>query len=240
MANQQLTDFVAKARTEGKTDEQIKAALINAKWPENEINEALSGVPSPSAAPAEPAAPVAGQPAASQSDFFNSLFNFDQKTIETVKWSAIWNVVASIIISVVASVSAYLFIQSALSNFGVFGTMMGAGMARASFINVGGIIRDVVLGAIFGAVGGFILAKFYEPLMNLQAKIIANNLNTLFKLLFWPRLIGAAIGTLLSIGAAGAFLGLAGLAINFVGSVAAYFLYAKMMEKNVGQYYRPF
>ena len=66
--------------------------------------------------------------------------------------------------------------------------------------------------------------------MGFQAKILANKLNTLFKLLFWPRVIGAIIGTLLGLGAV-AFLGLAGLAINLAGSVVAYFIYAKMMEK---------
>ncbi len=232
MANQQLTDFVSKARSEGKTDEQIRATLINAKWPENEINEALTGIPSPSATSPAPASPATDPAKDGQSD----LFTFDQKTIETIKWGAIWNVVAGVITSLVASVSAYFFVRSAISGLGVFGTMMGNAMMQSSFINIGGLIQDVIYGAVFGAIGGFVLAKFYEPIMGFQAKILANKLNTLFKLLFWPRVIGAIIGTLLGLGAV-AFLGLAGLAINLAGSVVAYFIYAKMMEKNVGQYY---
>ncbi|MBI5147740.1 MAG: hypothetical protein HZA37_01145 [Parcubacteria group bacterium] len=233
MANQQLTDFVAKAKTEGKTDEQIRAALINAKWPENDINEALGGAsPASSTAGAAVPPPAAGQPAASQSD----LFTFDQKTIETMKWSAIWNAVAGAITSLVASVSAYFFFQNAIMGLGVIGGMMGSASLGGSFINISGLVMAVVYGAIFGGIGGFILAKFYEPIMGFQAKILANKLNTLFKLLFWPQVIGAAIGALLGLGAV-AFLGLTGLAINFIGSVAAYFIYAKMMEKNVGQYY---
>lgn len=41
MANQQLVDFVSKMRSNGSTDEQIMAALLNSGWNEVEINMAL-------------------------------------------------------------------------------------------------------------------------------------------------------------------------------------------------------
>lgn len=245
MANIQLVDYVRKMKNEGRTEEQIKANLINSNWPENEINDAISAaaiagsaatagggsVPSFSGAPS----PAAQIQAGSKSD----LMNFDEKTIATMKWSAIWNVVNAAILSVVASLSAYFLAASIAAQFGAFGDLINGAMMKTSFINVGNLVNSVIWGAIGGAIGGFVLAKFYSPIMDFQARYLGNKLNTLFKLLFWPRVVGTVVGSLIGMGMIFG-LGALGMIIYFVGALVAHFIYAKMMDKSVGQYYRSY
>ena len=242
MANIQLVDYVRKMKNEGRTEEQIKAILINSNWPENEINDAVSeaatvgsvGTGGGGSAPvfSGPPSPTVQVQPGPKSD----LTAFDEKTIATIKWGAVWNVVDAVIISVVASLAAYFWVASIASQFGAFGGLIGGAMAKSSFINIGGLINDVVWGAVGGAIGGFVLAKFYSPVMDFQARYLGNKLNTLFKLLFWPRLVGTVVGSLIGMGMLFG-LGVIGMVVYLVGALVAHFIYAKMMDKSVGQYY---
>jgi len=169
----------------------------------------------------------------------SDLMAFDEKTIATMKWSAIWNVVDVAILSMVALLSAYFLAASVAVQFGAFGDLIGNTMMKTSFINIGSLISDIIWGAIGGAIGGFVLAKFYSPIMNFQARYLGNKLNTLFKLLFWPRVVGTVVGSLIGMWMLFG-LGALGMIVYFAGALAAHFIYAKMMEKSVGKYYRPY
>ncbi|MEK7568424.1 MAG: hypothetical protein AAB498_02255 [Patescibacteria group bacterium] len=244
MTNIQLVDYIKKMKSEGRTEEQIRANLINSSWPEDEINSAISeAAVVGSAGAGSGAAPVfSGAPSPSaqvQAGPESNLMNFDEKTIATIKWGAVWNVVDAAIISVVASLAAYFWAASIASQFGAFGGLIGGAMMKSSFINVGSLINDVIWGAVGGAIGGFVLAKFYSPIMDFQAKYLGNKLNTLFKLLFWPRLVGTAVGSFIGMGMLFG-MGVIGMVVYFVGALVAHFIYAKMMDKSVGQYYRSY
>lgn len=167
---------------------------------------------------------------------------FDQKTKDTIKASAIWSGVASIITSVAAMVASYYFAKSLYNNaFGPYAQYM-QGYAAAynpQLINIGALITDIIYGVIGGAIGGWVLAKFYSVFMGWQRKFLGNKLNTFFKLLFWPYLVGFAISLIatgaLSMMVSSAFLI---LLISVVADVMAVYIYAKMMDKAVGKYYQ--
>lgn len=246
MVNNQLVDYIRKMKNEGRTEEQIKANLINSNWPENDINDAISeAAVAGSAGTGGGSAPVfAGAPSPTaqtqiQAGPGSDLMSFDEKTIATIKWGAIWNVVDAAIISVVASLAAYFLAASIAAQFGAFGNLIGGAMIKTSFINVGSLINSVIWGAIGGAIGGFVLAKFYSPIMDFQARYLGNKLNTLFKLLFWPRVVGTVVGSLLGMGMLFG-LGALGMVVYLVGALIAHFIYAKMMDKSVGGYYRSY
>ncbi len=55
MSNQELLEYIKKQLAYGATQEQIKNILIEHKWPENDINEALVALASPAIQPSAPA-----------------------------------------------------------------------------------------------------------------------------------------------------------------------------------------
>ena len=44
MPNQQLIDYIKQAQTAKQTEEQIRTALLNAGWPEKDVNDALASL----------------------------------------------------------------------------------------------------------------------------------------------------------------------------------------------------
>lgn len=148
-------------------------------------------------------------------------WSLDPRTIEFMKWGAIWNAVAGAIDAIVS------WIASAWLVGRVYGSY------TASSFGFGGVISNVIWAAIYGAIGGFILAKYYPFFMSLQKKYLKNTLNTLFKLLFWPTVVGAFVSLLIASPFALA-VGFNGILLSIVGSVLARFVFAKGMERSVG------
>lgn len=162
---------------------------------------------------------------------------FDEKTIGTMKFSAIWNAVAMAITSIASSLAIYYFARSIYSNLGIYGNaFMGA--YTPQLINIGSLVSAIIWGAIWGAVIGYIIAKFYPVFMDWQKKITGDRLNTLFKLLFWPYAIVAVVFLLIGGGFSYMYGGFTGGIIILIGDLIAGFVYAKMMDKNVGKYYK--
>jgi hypothetical protein len=161
---------------------------------------------------------------------------FDEKTTNTIKYSAIWNAVAMAITTIASSFAVYYFARSIYSDLGIYGNAF-AGAYAPQLINFGSLVTGIFWGAVWGAVGGYLLAKFYPVLMGWQKKFLADKLNTLFKLLFWPYVIGALI-SLFAAGGFGYMGGSTGMMIVIIGDLIAGFVYAKMMAKNVGKYYQ--
>ena len=141
---------------------------------------------------------------------------FDQKTKDTMMWSAVYNAGASAVESVIGNIA--------------FSALLGYSISAA-----GGVVNALVNGAIIGAVMGYVLAQWYPQVMQLQAKYLGNKFSSLFKILFYPYLIGAALSLLTSVG----FSSIVGVAplVAVVGTVATRYAYAKLLTAKVGQYY---
>ena len=157
----------------------------------------------------------------------SDLWKFDAKTIDVMKWSAIFAASARVIDSVASWVAGTWFASRA---FGVYGSF-GYGF------NVGGLVRGAIMAAIYGAIGGFILIKFYNVFMRWQAKYLKGKLNNLFKLLFWPTVVGALVSLFL-LSPFGFVVGFGTIIVSIVGSLVSRFVYAKGMDQMVGKYFR--
>ena len=168
---------------------------------------------------------------------------FDEKTIATIKASVIWSVAATLIMSVASMLASYFFLKnfynSMMSSYGQYfnGYMMNQ-VYRPQMIDFAVLLNDVVWGAIGGAVAGYIIAKFYPVLADWQKKFLGNKLNSFFKILFWPYLAILAISLVLT-GATrvinSAFIV---FVIIIIADIVSVYLYAKMMDKAVGKYYK--
>lgn len=141
---------------------------------------------------------------------------FDQKTKDTVVWSAVYNAGAAAVEVVITNVA--------------FSVLLGYGISV-----VGGVGSAVVNGAIIGAVVGYVLGAWYPKVVEINTKYLGNKFNTLFKVLFYPYLIGAVLAFLMSVGFASVF-GLAPL-VALLGTVLTRYAYAKLLTAKVGQYY---
>ena len=169
----------------------------------------------------------------------NDYTKFDNKTIETMKASAIWSAVSGGIMSISSMLISYYIARSVYGSFvgGYLGNYLGQ-YAVPKLFDIGILVSGIVWGAIGGAIAGFVIAKFYPVFVEWQKKITGNKLNTFFKLLFWPYVVGFAISLVLG----GALMSMSSIfvwvIIGAVIDLAAIYLYAKMMDKTVGKYYR--
>ena len=168
----------------------------------------------------------------------NDYTKMDEKTIATIKTSAIWAAVASAITSLAGMIASYYLVRS------LYGGMMGQysqyfGQAYApQMINFGALISAIISGAIGGVVVGWVIAKFYPIFVGWQKKYLNGKLDSFFKILFWPSVAGFVISLVL--GGALSMLSSAFTVfiITIVADLAASYIYAKMMDKAVGKYYK--
>jgi len=167
---------------------------------------------------------------------------FDEKTIATIKASAIWNTIAAIIISVAGMLVSYFFVRNVYGNMmGQYGQYLSNYMDqvyRPQMINIGTLVNDIIVGAVAGAVAGWAIAKFYPVLVGWQKKYLGDKLNSFFKILFWPYLVGFAIFLVITGSLSMIYSGFIVFIVIAVADIAAMFLYAKMMDKTVGKYYK--
>lgn len=174
----------------------------------------------------QPAAAQTPPPLAAQGQ--KPALNLDPRTKLTIQWSAIWYAVGSVIEFILGYISIYFI--------GGMGEFLGAFGGFFKFFPFGVLIREIIIGAIIGAIAGFLISKFYPYLQKWNVQYLKGKLDTFFKLLFYPSLAGAIIGFLLS--SAGSFvLGIMPVIIIFAGSVLGSFVYAKMLTKKVGAQY---
>ena len=167
---------------------------------------------------------------------------FDEKTIATIKASAIWNVVAALITSLASMLATYFFVSSIYNNIaGQYGQYLGSYMnqiTQPQMINFGILLSSVIYGAIGGAIAGWVIAKFYPVFVGWQKKYLGNKLNSFFKILFWPYLVGLAISLVLAGTFSIIYSGFTAFIIIIAADLIAMYLYAKMMDKTVGKYYK--
>lgn len=141
---------------------------------------------------------------------------FDQKTKDTMVWSAVYNGGAAAAEAVITNIA--------------FSALLGYGLSV-----MGGVVNAAVNGVIVGAVIGYVLSQWYPKVMEINAKYLGNKFNSLFKVLFYPYLIGAVLTLISGMGLASIF-GLAPL-VAAAGTVATRYAYAKLLVAKVGQYY---
>lgn len=159
--------------------------------------------------------------------------DLDPRTFATMKWSAIWNAVGSIIESFAGFIAANFFIGGFV---GKITGLFGASMVRN--FPFGSAIKQAVWGAVYGAVFGFLISKFYPKIQQWNRQYLKGRLNTFFKLLFYPSLIGSIIAFFLT-SVAGFAVGFMFLIVILIGFVLSSYVYAKMMTKYVGPLYPP-
>lgn len=157
--------------------------------------------------------------------------DLDPRTIATMKWSAVWNAVGGAIVSVAGYLSFY-FIG------GLAGDILRTFGGVTQNFPIGELIKDILWGAVYGAIFGFLISKFYTQIQQWNRQYLKGWLNTFFKLLFYPSLVGSLLAFLMT-SAAGFGIGFMPLIVILAGVLLKGFVYAKMMTKYVGQLYPP-
>lgn len=187
--------------------------------------------PPTAATQSAPAQPPVGTAAAAPSTKPTISFDFDSRTKTTMQWSAIWYGVSAIIQNVAGQLS--IFFMGGIA--GEFFRSFGGFFNTFSFPM---LLNKVIWGVITGAVAGFVISKFYPQIQDLNRKYLKSKLNTLFKLLFYPSLIGAALGFLIS--SSVAFItGFMPLIIVAAGIIVGRYIYAKMLTRKIEGLYQP-
>lgn len=158
-------------------------------------------------------------------------FNLDSRTLASLKWSAVANAVSAAIGSVFNYASLFFIGGLAGKFLGVFG-------GAVQNFNFEELIGDAIWGAIYGAVAGFLISKFYTQIQELNRNKLKGRLNTFFKLLFYPSVVVSVLAFFMTSVVSFAF-GLLPFAIIFAGAILGSYAYAKIMVKYVGQMYPP-
>ena len=151
-------------------------------------------------------------------------------------WSALWNACAAAIVYGANYVSGF-FLGGVAGDIEKIAENLGVSIPTGFGFSFTVLLTQAFWGLIWGAVGGFILAQYYELFHQWNIRYLKGKLNTFFKLLFYPTLVGAVAALLLT----GVFASLTGavpLLIVLVGVVLARLFYALMMVKSVGKFYR--
>ncbi|MDP3771392.1 MAG: hypothetical protein Q8R16_03770 [bacterium] len=169
----------------------------------------------------------------------------DARTIQTIQWSAIASAAATAIDGIFGYFSARMVARAVVDRFagGMFGGDLGRfaneGMMRSGdfAFSTGGFVQAIIMGAIYGAIGGFVLAKFFPVFLRWNKQFLKGWLDSFFKLLFWPTLVAALLLTLLGVGLS-ALTGFAPWLVTIIGMLASRFVYAKLMEVKVGKWYQ--
>jgi hypothetical protein len=148
----------------------------------------------------------------------------DQKTKDSIKWMAIYGGIAS-----AAEGLANYF---ATSFFAPFGALVGVGG-----LPVNQILNNLIWGAVSGAIFGFVLSRYYVQIIEFNRKYLWNFFGSLFKLLFYPYVIGGLFGLLgggIAVAAgAGVFI-----LVAFGATLVIRYFYAKMVVAKLSQYYQ--
>jgi len=234
--NAQVDAYIKQARASGQTDEQIKKALLQSGWKQEQVNDAF-GIPNPQSGVTPPPPPPAqGQTAQS---FDPEALTKNPKFMTTVKTFAIYIpilMVVNFVVAIITSGLKYGFYE------GIFG--------------VAALIMAIIYGVISGAISGVVFYFIYNPVRDFvkRTPFLAKYIHNMFTLMWVPSLVGSVIGGvfgllgLLSLGAmtvgvlgsygiasmSGAFFG---VIISFVVNIVIYYFYAKTISKKLEPLY---
>gem|GEM_PF-6435260 len=191
----------------------------------------LQASPAASPPPPPPPPPSSPPPVPSGPSMPKIPLDLDPRTMATIKWSAIWNGVGGAI-KAVAGYLSFFFIG------GLAGDLIRTFGGVTNNFPVGKLIQNVLWGAIYGAVFGFLISKFYPQIQQWNRQYLKGWLNTFFKLLFYPSLVGSVLAYFM-MSVSGFGIGFMPLLVILAGMLVSSFLYAKMMTKYVGPLYPP-
>lgn len=228
--NPQLQDYIKQARSTGQSDEQIKQALTQSGWSQPQINEAF-GVPTPSNIAMPPPAPSSGSSLVS-ADFL------DKKTKDTVMWSVVGYFAKSVIVAIAGVITVNILVPSTVNVYGV-----PISVGRPGF-NLN-IFNLVISSLIYGAIAGLILSKLYSKIQEINRRFFGGWFNTLYRLIFYPSIIGGVLALIFTGGISASLFGNTGYGgyffmfflVTIVAEIIGSFIYAKLMVNKVGQYY---
>lgn len=154
--------------------------------------------------------------------------NLDLRTLETLKWSAVWNAVGAGILYGFTYIS-YFFLG------GLVGEFVRAVPGLIGGFQFGHLINTMFWGAVYGAVVGFLLSKFYAEIQKLNSQYLQGKLNTFFKLLFYPSL---ALSLLVFVMGSAASFGFMSFLVVVIGMIVRAYVYAEMMQRKVGVWFK--
>ena len=218
MSNQEIVNYIGQSRMKGIPDAQIRQSLAQSGWSQDQINEAF-GVPRTGNTAPVPPAPTPAIAGMATGTFF------DQKTKEVVMWSVIGYFARSIISTIGGIIIAQMFYSRYGYNFNI-GSM---------------VISSIIYGGIFGV----ILAKFYGKVQEINRRYFGGWFNSLYRLIFYPSLIGGILALLFAGGLSFSLFGNTALggylfmstALSVIAAIIGSFIYAKIMVSKVGRYF---
>lgn len=166
-------------------------------------------------------APGAGQSAG---------FNLDARTVEVIKWSAIFNAAQAVVGSVLTYLAARFLIGGLAGGLIRLGYAFGA---RSSYgFPVASLVRDLIWAAVIGAIIGFAFSRSWPWFQKWNQKTF--KFTSLFKFLFvWHVIISVAVWFLFSWAAL--FIGFTYFLATLLIVVLEGFIYAKGMDLKTGQ-----
>ncbi|MEK7524470.1 MAG: hypothetical protein AAB588_05595 [Patescibacteria group bacterium] len=159
--------------------------------------------------------------------------DLDPRASETLKWSAIGNVLGNLVEAILVYIGAQIFVSELandLSGFDEYGPL--------SNIPFGLFVRNAVWAAVFGAVIGFLISKFYGQLQKWNRQFLQGRLKNFFALMFYPSLVISLIG-FLGFNAYPFYFGVMAFVVGLAGIFLRSYLYAYIMTRKVGTLYPP-
>jgi C4-dicarboxylate transporter len=161
-------------------------------------------------------------------------FDLDERTKKTMIWSGAFYALASAIENF-ASQSSWRFYGGIMGEWAQLSRMYGMHLRTFNFDY---LLSAVIWGAISGVIFGFILSKFYPQIKEINKKHLKGKLNTMFKLLFYPTLLGSVVYIIIG-GAFSFSIGFLPILVVFAGSIVGHFLYAKLLTAKIEKDYPP-
>lgn len=158
-------------------------------------------------------------------------FQFDARTVEVVKWSAIFNAAQSVVGRVLSYFAARFLIGGLVGGIARLGYALGASGGYYYRFPVESLVRDLIWAVVIGAAVGFAFARSWPWFQKWNQKTF--KFTSLFKFLFvWHVIISVAVWFLFSWAAL--FIGFTYFLATLGITILEGFIYAKGMDMKLG------
>ena len=230
MTDPRVQQYIDVARSQGMSDPEIKAALIQGGWQEAQVQEAFgerstnvsSHTPPP---PPQQETGAVVQPMASQSETF-----FDSRTIQIT----IWSIIGFAIFQITGYVAMRLSVSFLFRDLGFWGPFVSQSYGFGFGISAEIIVGLIVVSVLFGGLIGIVLSKWGKQILDFVSTQTGGRIGTTFKLVFYPIVAWIAIDTFLSMGVWNYGLtALSVLLITALGELIGGFIYSKIVSGQV-------
>ncbi len=161
---------------------------------------------------------------------------FDAKTLQTIQWSAIAGAVAGIVEHIAGYAAARMTARATLGRFGLSDYGFALPSITGPQLNLRGLLGAVITAAVIGAIGGWVLARFFPLFLQWNKQYLKGRLRTFFELLFFPTVVAGILLALLGLASA-SLTGFGPWLVLIIGLLVGRFLYAKIMDMQVGKHY---